>query len=48
MRFPRILAVFGGLILFASHAASPQSIATTAATGKLSLDQRVWMASKIY
>jgi carboxyl-terminal processing protease len=51
MRFPRILAVFGGLILFASHAASPQSVATTAATaatGKLSLDQRVWMASKIY
>ncbi|HSS51902.1 MAG TPA: hypothetical protein VLX28_23410, partial [Thermoanaerobaculia bacterium] len=51
MRSLRSLAVFGGLFLFAFHAASPQpaaAAAATAASDKLSLDQRVWMASKIY
>src|SRR4051812_45285102 len=52
MRSLRAFALFSGLSLVAAHAASPQPAVATAAipaaNDKLSLDQRVWMASKIY
>ncbi len=44
MRFPRALAICGALILSTAPAAFPQA----ALPDKLPLDQRVWMASKIY
>ncbi len=52
MRSLRAFALFSGLSLCAVHAASAQPAVATAAipaaADKLSLDQRVWMASKIY
>jgi len=51
MRSLRSLAVLGGLLCFAVSAAYPQAAAAptpSVASDKLSLDQRVWMASKIY
>lgn len=44
MRFPRALAICGALILCTAPAALPQA----ALPDKLPLEQRVWMASKIY
>lgn len=48
MRSSRSLAVLGGLFFLAASAAYPQTPTPAAATDKLSIDQRVWMASKIY
>ena len=45
MRFQRALAACGVLILCVARAAAPQQ---AEASARLPLDQRVWMASKIY
>src|ERR1043165_8347819 len=51
MRSLSALAVLGGLLLLAPHAGFPQPATTApaaAAGDRLSIDQRAWMASKIY